>query len=358
MKKPSKKTIKIIGIIVSITAVVTIVILLLFPQIMYLLSTQQFKNLSDETNIVDVYASRYYFVALRDDGTLAYAGRDFTIGFDPNEINEWQDISDVCVCFARIVGVKNDGTLISTATSDRDVFYEYRQWTNVKSVETCLYSMTAITKDNKVLTTNNYIKYNEDIDDWDGTTKINEKVSMLAGTGSNSLEALVGINEDGTVNTAYGIVTMTPEYTNPDWDNIVDAKGYSSHIIGLTTDGTVVASGSNEYGQCDVEDWDDVIQIDCSPTYTAAVKSDGTMLFAGESAYMNSDVTKWSNVKKIIAGEYHIVALLNDGTMLTTDSSLDVSGWTNIVDFDYSGYSVIALKDDGSVVCDFDVNWD
>ncbi len=358
MKKFSKKVIRNIGIITTILVAAAIIILLLSPQIMYLLSLKQFNDLSSETNIVDIYASRYYFVALRQDGTLAYAGRDLTTDINPKEIAEWQNICDVCVSFGQIIGLKNDGTLVKTQTTGRDVFYEINDWTNIKSVETCLYSITAITNDNRVLTTNNYIKYNGDINDWDGTTIINEKVGMLADTGSNGLEALVGINRNGTVNTAYGIVSMTPEYSNPDWNNIVDAKGYSTHIIGLKSDGTVVASGTNDYGQCNVADWEDVVQIDCSPTYTAAVKSDGTMLFTGENNYMNDDVTKWSNVKKIIAGEYHIVALLNDGTMLTTDSSLDVSDWTNIVDFDYSGYSVIALKDDGSVVYDFDVNWD
>ncbi|WP_240986091.1 RCC1 domain-containing protein [Acididesulfobacillus acetoxydans] len=39
------------------------------------------------------------------------------------------------------------------------------------------------------------------------------------------------------------------------WRDIVAVAAGCAHTIGLKSDGTVVAVGDNEYGQCDVSDW-------------------------------------------------------------------------------------------------------
>ncbi len=40
-----------------------------------------------------------------------------------------------------------------------------------------------------------------------------------------------------------------------DWHEIVAVAAGSMHTLGLRTDGTVVATGSNQHGQCDVAGW-------------------------------------------------------------------------------------------------------
>ena len=39
------------------------------------------------------------------------------------------------------------------------------------------------------------------------------------------------------------------------WHNIVAVSAAMTHTVGLRADGTVIAAGSNEYGQLDVEGW-------------------------------------------------------------------------------------------------------
>ena len=51
---------------------------------------------------------------------------------------------------------------------------------------------------------------------------------------------------------------------------------------GLKSDGTVVATGENSDGQCDVEEWEDIIAISASGNYTVGLKSDGTVVAAGD----------------------------------------------------------------------------
>ena len=40
--------------------------------------------------------------------------------------------------------------------------------------------------------------------------------------------------------------------------DIVEIAAGSHHTVGLKSDGTVVAVGLNNYGQCDVTDWTDI----------------------------------------------------------------------------------------------------
>ena len=51
---------------------------------------------------------------------------------------------------------------------------------------------------------------------------------------------------------------------------------------GLKSDGTVVAAGANENGQCEIGGWTDVVYIAAGDYYTLGVQSDGALLIAGK----------------------------------------------------------------------------
>ena len=44
-----------------------------------------------------------------------------------------------------------------------------------------------------------------------------------------------------------------------DWCDIVAISGGCAHTLGLKSDGTFVAIGNNEYGQCNVRNWSGVL---------------------------------------------------------------------------------------------------
>ena len=53
------------------------------------------------------------------------------------------------------------------------------------------------------------------------------------------------------------------------------------YTVGLRSDGTVVATGDNDYGQCDVSGWTDIVAIHAGDRYTVGLKSDGTIVTTG-----------------------------------------------------------------------------
>ncbi|MGB2908106.1 MAG: hypothetical protein WBB73_13455, partial [Candidatus Aminicenantaceae bacterium] len=50
------------------------------------------------------------------------------------------------------------------------------------------------------------------------------------------------------------------------------------HTVGLKSDGTVVAVGGNDYGQCDVSGWSGITQVSAGAYHTLGLKSDGTVV--------------------------------------------------------------------------------
>ena len=60
---------------------------------------------------------------------------------------------------------------------------------------------------------------------------------------------------------------------------MVAAGGY--HTVGLKDDGTVVAVGHNDSGQCDVGGWTDITQVAAGGYHTVGLKADGTVLAVG-----------------------------------------------------------------------------
>ena len=126
------------------------------------------------------------------------------------------------------------------------------------------------------------------------------------------------------------------------------------HAVGLKSDGTVVATGYNDYGQCDVEGWADIVAISAGNTDTVGLKSDGTVVAVGDNRHGQCDVEDWTDIVAIAAGDSHTVGLKSNGTVVATGlnnhGQCNVEDWTDIVAIAAGGTHTIGLKLDGTVV--------
>ena len=59
----------------------------------------------------------------------------------------------------------------------------------------------------------------------------------------------------------------------------------TNHTVGLRSDGTVVATGYNYYGQCAVGGWTDVVAISAGTLHTLGLRSDGSLAATGSNGY-------------------------------------------------------------------------
>ncbi len=126
------------------------------------------------------------------------------------------------------------------------------------------------------------------------------------------------------------------------------------HTVGLRTDGTVIAVGSNTFGQCDVSSWRDIVAVSAGGCHTIGLKSDGTVVVVGWNEYDQCEVSEWRDIVAVSAGDFHTIGLKSDGTVVAVgsnyDGECDVSSWRDIVAVSAGGCHTIGLKSDGTVV--------
>jgi len=138
----------------------------------------------------------------------------------------------------------------------------------------------------------------------------------------------------------------------PDLIMMVEAGDF--HTVGLKSDGTAVAVGMNDDGQCDVGNWTGITHVAAGYYHTVGAKSDGTAVAVGWNGYGQCDVGGWTDVTQVAAGYYHTVGLKADSTVVAagdnTDGQRDVGGWTGIIQVAAGYYHTVGLRADGSVV--------
>ncbi len=181
----------------------------------------------------------------------------------------------------------------------------------------------------------------KEVEEWRGIVSISTSGQNIMGLESNGRVVAVGHN-------SYGQLDVS------EWRNMVDVKTSGDHTIGLRSDGTVVAIGRNDKRQCEVSEWADIVAISLGQYSSMGLKSDGTVVVAGE-ALEAFDYSEWTDIVQISAGYSQAIGLKSDGTVLTVGKNAygacDVSEWADVVAiWTRSFYNTFGLKSDGTVV--------
>ena len=178
-----------------------------------------------------------------------------------------------------------------------------------------------------------------DVTGWRDIVAVAASTQTTVGLKSNGTVVAVGKNENGQCNVA-------------EWRDIAAIAAGTFHTAGLKKDGTVVAVGNNEVGQCNVEGWYDIVAIDCAASHTMGLKANGTVI--GTGAFHNHDVETWEDIIAIADGGHHSVGLKANGTVVAVGSNYygqcNVAEWRDIVAITAGDEFKVGLKGDGTVV--------
>lgn len=163
---------------------------------------------------------------------------------------------------------------------------------------------------------------------------------------------IIGLSANGTA-LAYGY-NEYGQCNVTQWTNLIQiASGYR-HTVGLLSNGTCVATGANDRGQCNVESWDNIKMIAASSNHTIGLKNDGTIVFTGSNFNNKYDTADWTNIISISTNVAHIVGLRKDGTVVSTGENdygqCNVENWTDIVAIKAGRCHTIGVKKDGTLV--------
>ena len=166
------------------------------------------------------------------------------------------------------------------------------------------------------------------------------------------------------VNAATTTITMDGDYSiranfGPYASPMVAAGAY--HTVGLKSNGTVVAVGSNYYGQCNVTGWTNIVHVAAGVFHTVGLRADGTVVAVGWNAHGQCNVAGWTNIVHVAAGTFHTVGLKSDGTVVAVGENtcgqcnVGSRSWTGIIQVATGASNPVGLRADGTVVA---VGWD
>ena len=235
-------------------------------------------DLTGGSSILSLSAGVDFTVALRDDYTVSAWGRN---SFHQCDVSDWDGIIMVSAGFSHTLGLRVDGTVVATGYDGNSEVSGVADWDNI--------------------------------------------VAIAAGNGIS-----VGLKLDGTVVTAGDV---DPSWNVSQWEDIVaigtNISPGKPTILGVHSDGTVVAVGNNEYGQCDVGSWSDVVAVGAGYDYSVGLRSDGTLVIAGDPS--GTGWKKMTGISDISAGLFHLLGLRDDGTVLCAGSNsygqCDIQNW-------------------------------
>ena len=149
-----------------------------------------------------------------------------------------------------------------------------------------------------------------------------------------------------------GSAVSWQELTNGVLSHLISVSDY--HTVGLRSDGTIVATGSNRDGQCNVSDWRNIVAVSVRSGGTIGLRADGTVVAVGHNRYGESNVSGWRNIIAVSSEMYHTIGLRADGTVVAVgwnkESQCNVSDWKNIVAVSTESHQTVGLGADGTVV--------
>lgn len=200
-------------------------------------------NVSNWTNITKIYTSYAQSAGIRADGTVVTAGSKSYGNFDTST---WSNIESIALNSNKIVGLKSDGTVVFKSNSEYDK-YDVSNWVGIKSVFVGYSIIYGIKADGTVIYTGESNPENyrvRRIPEWTNITNI---LSLYGGD--------FALKSNGEIST--NSLSDWESWENWEWNDIIAISASTYHIVGLKSDGTVVAEATDKitHGECKISDW-------------------------------------------------------------------------------------------------------
>lgn len=227
-------------------------------------------QVEDWTGIVDIAACSQAALGIKEDGTVLVAGSCSGDGADGREtsggasdwleeIAGWSGIRQAVITEDLALGLREDGTVAAAGALAENL--NLSEWTQIDFLAAGNGEAVGVKEDGTVLSTKRTLN------------------STAAATAAVGGDYVVLVSEDGSAQVSGTNGGAANVYS---WKDIVQAAAGKNHTVGLKSDGTVVAAGANENGQCEIGGWTDVVYIAAGDYYTLGVQSDGALLIAGK----------------------------------------------------------------------------
>lgn len=274
-----------------------------------------------------------YSLAVKQSETVV--GTAFN-GDGQTNVDEWENIISVAGFGVLSAGLKSDGTVVACGHVDGDTI-DVTEWENIVQIQVGERHIIGLSYDGTVKSDGHNGDGQCEVDGWKDVVQV-----------ATGWRHTVGLTKEGEILiTGYGAQRQLREIDTNEWKTVIaiaaggggkDVEG-NGHTVGLRSDGTVVAVGDNQFGQCNVSGWTDIVAIAAGDWHTVGLKSDGTVVATGWLKDAGSEnacsVSEWKNIVAIAAGTGYTMGLKEDGTIVVVGynegmQQKEILKWNNI----------------------------
>lgn len=221
------------------------------------------------------------------------------------DVAGWSNIAAVSMGDRHVVALCSNGTLLA-AGDNRHGQCDVRSWTDITQISCGDVHTAALTGSGEVKLTA-FCTWDYNVSDLYTGSPI---IALAAG-----YHHTAALHADGTVTATgandYGQCNVSG------WTDIIAIYAGSEHTVGLKLDGTVVATGDNTFGQCNTSGWQNIERVSCGDYFTLGLRSDGTVVAVGQNKHGQINTSSWENAADIAAGHAHSVVRTASGQYLT-----------------------------------------
>lgn len=272
-------------------------------------------------------------IALKSDGTVVGTDCHSFYGLGLDDVR-WNNIKMISTNGVHIVGLKDDGTVVTVCRSSnsdaKNVSYYVEEWSDIVSIETSKpFIIVGLKSDGTVIGAGNIMKVGQ-CESWRNINSI-----------FNAGACIVGLNNEGKPFT-----TGEKRYDIEDWTGIIDVVATSDIIAGLRKNGTVLISDERilEHEELDVSNWTDVVALSLysygsREARIAGLKKDGTVVISGTNNKGQCNIQDWKDIAAVYVTANETIGLKKNGTIISTNPDIyedyeELGNWKLFDNFD------------------------
>ena len=197
-------------------------------------------NVDSWRDIVSVSAGTLHTVGLKKNGTA------IAVGYNPEgacNVGNWNSLTAIAAGGFHTVGLRSDGTVVATGRNS-DGQCNVSGWRDICAVAAGDFYTLGLKTDGTIVAAGDYNHYGGNATEW-------RNVIGLSVNGFNT----IAIASDRSAYAEGFSFNYTGECNVDDWHNLIAVSSGDYHVVGLLDDGTVIATGRNDFGQCNVNEW-------------------------------------------------------------------------------------------------------
>lgn len=233
-------------------------------------------NVSKWEHVTAIDCGAYHSVGLLENGTVVATGRNVS---GQCNVSEWSNIVAVACTDYNTIGLQADGTIVTTGYQ---TYNALTGWKGIESIGGGSYIAVAVTENGQLLSSHPSSR----------SETIRGIVQADASTGY-----AVCLLESGMVIGTASVLSETDsesELGTLSWKEIISVSASSTGILGLGTDGKVYSHWFRDRDTLDFSDVTNAVAVAAGGTHSAILTENGTVLARGSNESGECETASWN----------------------------------------------------------------